>query len=93
MMDVPLENDAGEGSSMPRLTSNDEERALLAPYSYLCKVLFEFCEEKIHADLQAPGKQVRQKLAFAINHWLKIDNERLTAVGEVIQMLHNASLM
>ena len=43
--------------------------------------------------LQVPGKQVRAKLAHAFNYWLKISSEKLAAVGDIIQMLHNSSLL
>jgi len=39
------------------------------------------------------GKQVRSRLAAAFNHWLGIENDRLMAVMEMVEMLHNASLM
>ncbi|KAG6445824.1 hypothetical protein O3G_MSEX004100 [Manduca sexta] len=42
---------------------------------------------------QVPGKQIRTKLASAFNYWLKISEEKLRAVGEIVQMLHNSSLL
>lgn len=42
---------------------------------------------------QVPGKQIRTKLASALNYWLKISDEKLTAVGEIVQILHNSSLL
>lgn len=51
---------------------------LLQPYTYL---------------LQVPGKQIRAKLTHAFNYWLDIPNDKLHSVGEIIQMLHNSSLL
>ncbi|XP_063993939.1 terpene synthase isoform X2 [Diachasmimorpha longicaudata] len=51
---------------------------LLQPFTYI---------------LQVPGKQIRAKLAHAMNYWLKIPSEKLQAVGEITQMLHNSSLL
>nr|XP_004931182.1 geranylgeranyl pyrophosphate synthase isoform X2 [Bombyx mori]XP_021206938.1 geranylgeranyl pyrophosphate synthase isoform X2 [Bombyx mori] len=42
---------------------------------------------------QVPGKQIRTKLASAFNYWLKISEEKLRLVGDIVQMLHNASLL
>ncbi|XP_077999037.1 geranylgeranyl pyrophosphate synthase-like isoform X2 [Glandiceps talaboti] len=55
-----------------------QEKILLEPYHYI---------------LQVPGKQIRMKLTKAFNHWLNIPEEKLHVVGEVVQMLHNASLL
>ncbi|KAL6739450.1 hypothetical protein Aduo_012904 [Ancylostoma duodenale] len=57
--------------------SVDEEH-LLAPFDYITSM---------------PGKQVRGKLAMAFNVWLKISNDKLSTIMEIVQMLHNASLM
>ncbi|KAL8586826.1 Geranylgeranyl pyrophosphate synthase [Nucella lapillus] len=51
---------------------------LLEPYKYICQI---------------PGKQVRTKLSIAFNHWLKIPQDKQKLIGDVIQMLHNASLI
>ncbi|XP_059156776.1 geranylgeranyl pyrophosphate synthase-like isoform X1 [Physella acuta] len=58
---------------------NDKnEQILLEPYKYICQI---------------PGKQIRTKLSAAFNHWLRIPEEKMIIVSEVIQMLHNASLI
>ncbi|XP_054266724.1 terpene synthase [Macrosteles quadrilineatus] len=61
-------------------TSGDKEldEKLLQPFSYI---------------LQVPGKQIRAKLAHAFNNWLKIPSDKLHIVGEIVQMLHNSSLL
>lgn len=43
--------------------------------------------------MQVPGKQIRAKLAHAFNYWLKIPADKLNIVGDIIQMLHNSSLL
>ncbi|XP_065350444.1 terpene synthase [Cloeon dipterum] len=57
---------------------NDQDKKLLQPFSYI---------------LQVPGKQIRAKLAHAFNYWLKIPDEKLFVVGDIVQMLHNSSLL
>jgi geranylgeranyl diphosphate synthase, type III len=42
---------------------------------------------------QIPGKQVRSKLGLAFNFWLNIPIEKLAAISEIVQMLHNSSLL
>lgn len=42
---------------------------------------------------QIPGKQFRSELALAFNHWLNIPAEKLHQIGEIVQMLHNSSLL
>lgn len=51
---------------------------LLQPFNYI---------------LQVPGKQIRAKLAHAFNYWLNIPTDKLNIVGDIIQMLHNSSLL
>lgn len=53
-------------------------KKLLQPFNYI---------------LQVPGKQIRTKLAHAFNYWLNVPTDKLQAVGEIVQMLHNASLL
>lgn len=43
--------------------------------------------------LQVPGKNIRSKLAEAFNYWLKIPIEYLHDIGQIIDMLHNSSLL
>lgn len=51
---------------------------LVQPYEYLSEI---------------PGKGVRSKLVFAFNEWLKISQENLVNVTEIVDMLHTASLL
>lgn len=71
-----------DSSNLDSATSSSgdkkQDEKLLQPYLYI---------------LQVPGKLIRTKLARAFNHWLNIPIEKLTAVGEIVQMLHNASLL
>ncbi|KAI5726104.1 hypothetical protein M8J77_025287 [Diaphorina citri] len=56
----------------------EQDEKLLQPYTYISQV---------------PGKQIRTKLAYAFNNWLNIPEEKLLAIGDIIQMLHNSSLL
>jgi len=56
----------------------DKSQVLLEPYKYL---------------LEIPGKGVRSRLILAFNQWLQIDKTSLTAISEIIDMLHTASLL
>ncbi|XP_070381737.1 terpene synthase isoform X2 [Dermacentor albipictus] len=60
------------------MSSEEMERAILQPYYYIVRI---------------PGKQIRTKLAEAFNYWLKISPEKCQAVTEIVQMLHNSSLL
>ncbi|CAB3226549.1 unnamed protein product [Arctia plantaginis] len=62
----------------PNTENNNQDEKILMPYTYI---------------QQVPGKQIRQKLASAFNYWLKISEEKLKAVGEIVQILHNSSLL
>jgi len=42
---------------------------------------------------QVPGKNIRAKLARAFNYWMKIPEDKLKQIEEIIQILHNASLL
>ncbi|CAG9559899.1 unnamed protein product [Danaus chrysippus] len=58
--------------------NKDQDEKLLMPFTYI---------------QQVPGKQVRAKLTLAINYWLKVSDTKLKAIGEIVQMLHNSSLL
>ena len=72
-------SDSG-GNGIPYSQSNDREQdsLLLEPFAHL---------------LQAPGKNVRKKLLHAFNLWMKIPDELTARIGDIVQMLHNASLL
>ncbi|XP_045446781.1 geranylgeranyl pyrophosphate synthase [Melitaea cinxia] len=55
-----------------------QDEKLLMPFTYI---------------QQVPGKQIRSKLTVAFNYWLKVSDEKLRAIGEIVQMLHNSSLL
>lgn len=54
------------------------EEQLRAPFEYIRKL---------------PGKHIRSRLAEAFNQWLCIDEKILTKIMNIVEMLHNASLM
>ncbi|KCV72083.1 hypothetical protein H696_01491 [Fonticula alba] len=54
------------------------EKTLLEPYTYLTST---------------PGKNVRSMLIEAFNLWLRVPAEALEVVKEVVEMLHNSSLL
>ncbi|CAF1160099.1 unnamed protein product [Rotaria sordida] len=57
---------------------DSENKILLEPYEYIRTI---------------PGKQIRPKLIKAFNFWLNIPEEKLLIIGNLIEMLHNASLL
>jgi geranylgeranyl pyrophosphate synthase len=63
-------------------------RMIVNNYMILQKLL-----EPIRYILQVPGKQIRAKLAQAFNYWLKISDDRVQEIDEIINMLHNASIL
>ena len=75
----PLESPASYASLLksPKPPANMMEM-LLEPYNYVAEV---------------PGKGVRKLLAKAFNHWLDVEDEKLSEVNEIVRMLHNASLI
>lgn len=54
------------------------QKELDRPFAYIQKI---------------PGKKIRSKLSIAFNHWLDIPADKLRSIGEIVQMLHNASLL
>ncbi|KAL5340870.1 isoprenoid synthase domain-containing protein [Aspergillus crustosus] len=54
------------------------ESALQAPIHYICSM---------------PSKGVRFRLLEAFNYWLKADEPTLKRIGELVDLLHNASLI
>ncbi|XP_032228600.1 geranylgeranyl pyrophosphate synthase [Nematostella vectensis] len=63
---------------MSECSSSAQEQILLEPYKYI---------------LQVPGKQVRETLIQAFNVWLKIPEDKLKIIADVVKMLHNSSLL
>ncbi|XP_071564884.1 terpene synthase-like [Temnothorax nylanderi] len=49
--------------------------------------------EPIRYILQLSGKQIRAKLAKAFNYWLKISNYRVQEINDIVNMLHNSSIL
>ncbi|CAH8664078.1 unnamed protein product [Schistosoma rodhaini] len=54
------------------------EKVVMEPYSYICST---------------NGKGIRSALVAAFNYWLKVPESILRVISDVIQMLHNASLI
>lgn len=73
-------NDEGCDIKIPYSKTNKDEQdeILLEPYTYL---------------LRKKGKDIRTKLLAAFNVWLNVPEEKVKQIGEIIQMLHNASLL
>ncbi|XP_001651688.2 geranylgeranyl pyrophosphate synthase [Aedes aegypti] len=43
--------------------------------------------------MKIPGKQFRSRMAVALDHWLNVPFDKIVKVGEIIQLLHNGSLL
>ncbi|KAK4312285.1 hypothetical protein Pmani_016266 [Petrolisthes manimaculis] len=75
-------NGSGVGFNPAEVSSahgdKKQDQVLLQPFTYV---------------LQVPGKMIRGKLAQAFNYWMKIPDDKLAAISEIIYMLHNASLL
>ncbi len=56
----------------------DEDNILLHSFDYIRSL---------------PGKQVRSRLSVAFNYWLKVDAEILEKICDIVELLHNASLL
>lgn len=58
--------------------TKEQDSLLLEPFTHL---------------LQASGKNIRKKLLHAFNLWMNIPDDVIYQIGEIVQMLHNASLL
>ncbi|KAI5854006.1 isoprenoid synthase domain-containing protein [Tricharina praecox] len=58
--------------------SAEKEKILLGPYDYL---------------ISYPGKDIRKQLIAAFNVWLQVPEDVLEVIGNVVGMLHTASLL
>ncbi|EFN87417.1 geranylgeranyl pyrophosphate synthase [Harpegnathos saltator] len=56
----------------------EEDRKLLEPMSYM---------------LRTPGKAYRTTLAKAVNYWLRIPNDKLEDIIEIVNILHTSSII
>ncbi|KAG1710418.1 Geranylgeranyl pyrophosphate synthase [Nymphon striatum] len=79
LLEGSLKMEIVNGNSADEADSiSKQDEILLQPFKYIS---------------QESGKQFRAKLAKAFNYWLKIPSDKLTVITDVIQMLHNASLL
>ena len=72
------EKATGNGIPYSKTNGIDQEKKLLEPLAYL---------------LQVPGKNIRKKLLHAFNLWMNVEATKVHEIGEIVQMLHNASLL
>ncbi|XP_032667449.1 geranylgeranyl pyrophosphate synthase [Odontomachus brunneus] len=56
----------------------EEDKKLLEPLTYI---------------LNTPGKSLRKILAKAFNYWLKIPDDKLQKIDEIVDILHNSSIL
>lgn len=61
-----------------KTNSEEQDKLLLEPMLYL---------------MQVPSKNIRAKLLHSFNLWTKVSDEKVDAIAEIVQMLHNASLL
>jgi len=75
-----MENGPDRTHSLPYSSSNSrtQDCLLLEPYSHI---------------LTVPGKNIRGKLIAGFNMWMDVAQEKIEAIEEIVQMLHNASLL
>ena len=43
--------------------------------------------------LKSPGKDIRRKFIQAFNEWLRIPEDKLNIITEIVGLLHTASLL
>ena len=55
-----------------------QDTLLLEPYSHI---------------VSQSGKNIRQKLIHGFNRWMNVSQDKIAAIEEIINMLHNASLL
>ncbi|XP_037084153.1 geranylgeranyl pyrophosphate synthase-like [Pollicipes pollicipes] len=73
--------DCKDGPSVEYLSMSGDpaqDKMLLQPFQYIC---------------QMPGKQIRTKLAQSFNYWMNIAPDKLAEIEQIVEMLHNASLL
>lgn len=75
---VPASSQPNRQSILSDPALGDMEAELLAPYAYTCA---------------SPGKGVRLKFIQALNEWFDVSPEVIVSVGDIVQGLHDASLM
>ncbi|KAE8376635.1 isoprenoid synthase domain-containing protein [Aspergillus bertholletiae] len=65
-------------SAFPLVEPKCKEQIICGPLDYL---------------LASGGKNIRQKLMLAFNEWLRIPPEKAEIIGDVVNLLHTASLL
>ncbi|GLB11038.1 terpene cyclase [Aspergillus tubingensis] len=75
----PTNIDAEAASSQQSEASYlDKEKIVRGPLDYL---------------LKSPGKDIRRKFIHAFNEWLRIPEDKLNIITEIVGLLHTASLL
>ncbi|XP_019866730.1 terpene synthase [Aethina tumida] len=74
------ESKQATNASLPYSKTNDKQQdeILMEPFQYITQV---------------PGKNIRAKLSMAFNHWLNIPEEKVVQINDIVQLLHNSSLL
>ncbi|KAF5858953.1 geranylgeranyl pyrophosphate synthetase [Aspergillus alliaceus] len=67
-----------DGASPLQRPAVDKEKIIRGPLDYL---------------LMYPGKDIRRKFMQAFNEWLKVSEDKLNIIAEIVGLLHTASLL
>lgn len=63
---------------LSKSNNTEQDEKLLQPFTYICQI---------------PGKNIRSKFARAFNVWMKIPEDTLAKIEEIVHILHNCSLL
>ena len=74
----PPASKPADGVPFSSSNSPTQDSLLLQPYSHI---------------LSVPGKNIRGKLIDGFNMWMGVAQEKIAAIEEIVQMLHNANLL
>ncbi|CAF1074214.1 unnamed protein product [Adineta steineri] len=81
-------NPSEDASSQQTIHQDQSTFNSLSNAKYMDKILQPFDYLK-----SLPGKNIRTKLIHAFNYWLKTSDEKLIIIDDIIDKLHNASLL
>lgn len=69
---------ATSAAPFSKTNSEEQDKLLLEPMLYL---------------MQVPSKNIRKKLLHSFNLWTKVSHDKVDSIAEIVQLLHNASLL
>lgn len=66
---------------------------LIKRYDETAEYVDEIVNRPYHYIQNIPGKNIRTKLLLALNHWYKVEPDKLEQINQIVQIIHTGTIM